>query len=210
MRHFFRTHLTPAEVMTRADAFFAALSLKTLASGARSRTWQGTVGTPEIAAKAKKGDFVFLQFSGHGSYQPASGDTAEQDGRDEIFLAADTKMADGGANLPNVVTDKLSAIAGLVVFPLVIAALVGIGLPARYYPRVVDACLVACGIAFVLIKLWEPATQAGEWVLRHMSPRSTGIDRDPTDLVALPMLLVSRWCDRTARRHEGEEPLARN
>ena len=51
----------------------------------------------EIAAKAQKGDFVFLQFSGHGSYQPASAaDVTEQDGRDEIFLAADTKMAEGG------------------------------------------------------------------------------------------------------------------
>jgi len=61
----------------------------------------------EIAAKAKKDDFVFLQFSGHGSYQPAgTGDTTEQDGRDEIFLAADTKMAEGGGNLPNVITDN--------------------------------------------------------------------------------------------------------
>jgi hypothetical protein len=60
----------------------------------------------EIAAKAKKGDFVFLQFSGHGSYQPALTDTSEQDKRDEIFLAADTKMAEGGENLPNVVTDN--------------------------------------------------------------------------------------------------------
>ena len=61
----------------------------------------------EIAAKAKKGDFVFLQFSGHGSYQPATeADTAEQDGRDEIFLAAATKMADGQPFMPNVITDN--------------------------------------------------------------------------------------------------------
>jgi hypothetical protein len=60
-----------------------------------------------IAAKAQKGDFVFLQFSGHGSYQPATADdTTEQDGRDEIFLAADTKMADGAPFMPNVITDN--------------------------------------------------------------------------------------------------------
>jgi hypothetical protein len=101
------------------------------------------------------------------------------------------------------VTDKLSALTGLVVFPLVIAALVGVGLPARVYPYVVDGCLIACGIGFVLIKLWEPATEAGEWVLRHMSPRSDGvIDRDASDLLALPMLLVSRWCYRSARRRD--------
>jgi hypothetical protein len=109
------------------------------------------------------------------------------------------------AAYPNVVTDKLSALAGLVAFPLVIAALVGVGLPARYYPRVVDGCLIACGIGFALIKLWEPATDAGEWILRHMSPQSDGvIERDAADLLALPMLLVSRWCYRSARRRDGE------
>ncbi len=35
-----------------------------------------------------------------------TGDKTEQDGRDEIFLAADTKMAEGGGNLPNVITDN--------------------------------------------------------------------------------------------------------
>ncbi len=61
----------------------------------------------EIAAKAHKGDFVFLQFSGHGSYQPATeADVTEQDGRDETFLAADTRMAEDGPFLPNVITDN--------------------------------------------------------------------------------------------------------
>lgn len=108
---------------------------------------------------------------------------------------------------PNVVTDLLSPLTGLVVFPLVVAALVGVALPARYYPRVVDGCLLACGLAFALMKLWDPAADAGDWILQHMSPRAdarTPIARDPTHLVALPMLLVSRWCYRTARRGEGE------
>ena len=66
----------------------------------------------EIAAKATKDDFVFLQFSGHGSYQPATdADVTEQDGRDEIFLAADTRMADGGSTMPNVITDNEFAAA---------------------------------------------------------------------------------------------------
>ena len=59
-----------------------------------------------LAAKAKPGDFVFLQFSGHGSQQPASKDSNEADGRDEIFLSADTKMAPkGDPYMPNVLTD---------------------------------------------------------------------------------------------------------
>jgi len=52
MRHFFRTHLTPAEVMTSADAFFGQLGLRTIASTPRSRTLQGVVGTPEVPARA--------------------------------------------------------------------------------------------------------------------------------------------------------------
>lgn len=53
MRHFFRTHLTPAEVMDSADAFFASLGLKTLSSTTRSRLFQGVVGTPEVQARLK-------------------------------------------------------------------------------------------------------------------------------------------------------------
>ncbi len=120
-----------------------------------------------------------------------------------VWLLNEYWLADA---YPSVVTDKLSSVAGLVAFPLVIAALVGIGLPARLYPRVVDACLVACGIGFVLMKLWEPAADAAKWVLRHTSPRtSSTVDLDPTDLIALPMLLVSRWCYRSARRRAGDD-----
>lgn len=52
MRHFFRTHLTPGEVMTSADAFFSQLGLKTVSSTPRSRTLQGVVGAPEVPARA--------------------------------------------------------------------------------------------------------------------------------------------------------------
>jgi len=62
----------------------------------------------KIALEAKAGDFVFLQFSGHGSQQPATTDTSEMDGRDEVFLSADTKMAppDNPSYFPNVLTDN--------------------------------------------------------------------------------------------------------
>ncbi len=60
-----------------------------------------------IASEAKAGDFVYLHFSGHGSTEPALTDTTEQDGRDEVFLAEDTKMApaDNPTYMPNVLTD---------------------------------------------------------------------------------------------------------
>jgi len=53
MRHFFRTHLTPAEVVASADTFFAALGLTTVNSASRARTYQGVVGTPVITAHVK-------------------------------------------------------------------------------------------------------------------------------------------------------------
>jgi len=53
MRHFYRTHLTPAEVIQSADAFFDSLGLTTVATALRARTFQGVVGTPEVQARLK-------------------------------------------------------------------------------------------------------------------------------------------------------------
>jgi hypothetical protein len=61
----------------------------------------------KIAGEAKEGDFVYLHFSGHGSQEPAVNDTTEADGRNEVFLSADTQMApaDNPTFMPNVLTD---------------------------------------------------------------------------------------------------------
>jgi hypothetical protein len=49
-----------------------------------------------LVATVKPGDFVYLQFGGHGSQQPAtSGDESELDGFDEIFLPSDIGAWDG-------------------------------------------------------------------------------------------------------------------
>lgn len=67
MRHFYRTHLTPAEVMASADTFFAALGLTTVHSAHRARTFQGVVGTPEVpsrvkvTAKPEGGHYTFVE-----------------------------------------------------------------------------------------------------------------------------------------------------
>lgn len=53
MRHFFRTHLTPAEAIEAADTFFAGLGLQTVSSTARVRVFRGVVGEPEVAATVK-------------------------------------------------------------------------------------------------------------------------------------------------------------
>jgi hypothetical protein len=53
MRHFFRTHRTPAEVMAAADAFFAGLGMTTVSSAARARVLQGVIGTPEVTSRLR-------------------------------------------------------------------------------------------------------------------------------------------------------------
>ena len=67
MRHFYRTSLTPAEVIESADTFFPALALKTVASASRSRTFRGVVGAPEVestvqvTAKPEGGHYTFVE-----------------------------------------------------------------------------------------------------------------------------------------------------
>ncbi|MCC6317707.1 MAG: hypothetical protein IT361_08455 [Gemmatimonadaceae bacterium] len=67
MRHFYRTHLMPAEVMQAADAFFASLGLATAASSARERMYTGVVGTPEVPSRvrlsawAEGGHYTFVE-----------------------------------------------------------------------------------------------------------------------------------------------------
>lgn len=60
-----------------------------------------------LAGRVGKGDFVFLQFSGHGTQQPAMDPTIEPDGLDEIFLPKDTGMwEDRSKGVPNALIDK--------------------------------------------------------------------------------------------------------
>lgn len=61
MRHFFRTHLTPAAVIHAADAFFPALQLAPSASAARSRTFGGSLGTLTLSAKPEGGHYTFVE-----------------------------------------------------------------------------------------------------------------------------------------------------
>src|SRR5262245_31296130 len=67
MRHFYRSHLTPADVVEAADAFFAALGLTASPNGPRSRSYQGVVGTPEVTARmrlhvrAEGGHYTFVE-----------------------------------------------------------------------------------------------------------------------------------------------------
>lgn len=77
-------------------------------------------------------------------------------------------------------TGKLSDVAGMTFFPVLLAALLG--------GRWRRTCVIVTMFAFALIKTWPAATAACEhflgWVLGPVR-----IVRDPTDLIALPFAL---------------------
>jgi hypothetical protein len=61
MRHFFRTQLTPADVLSVADTFFPAIPLERTAHTARSRTFSGVLGTLQLSAKKEGGHYTFVE-----------------------------------------------------------------------------------------------------------------------------------------------------
>jgi hypothetical protein len=61
MRHFYRTQLTPSEVLKVADEFFPSLPLDRTAHTARSRTFSGLLGTLQMSAKKEGGHYTFVE-----------------------------------------------------------------------------------------------------------------------------------------------------
>lgn len=61
MKHFFRTQLTPSEVLKVADAFFPTLPLDRNAHTARSRTFSGLLGTLHLTVKKEGGHYTFVE-----------------------------------------------------------------------------------------------------------------------------------------------------
>ena len=61
MRHFFRSHLSPHDVLERADAFFPTIGLAASATAARTRTFSGALGAAKLSAKAEGGHYTFVE-----------------------------------------------------------------------------------------------------------------------------------------------------
>ena len=61
MRHFYRTNLTPDDVLAEAEAFFPTLALTAGASAARERTYAGALGTVTIRVRPEGGHYTFVQ-----------------------------------------------------------------------------------------------------------------------------------------------------
>lgn len=99
---------------------------------------------------------------------------------------------------PSWLTGKLSDVAGMIVFPLALAA--GLSL-VWTSERLLAGCVAATMIVFTLVKLWAPATHACAcamgWLQTPFSPVTpTTIIRDASDLLALPFSLVALWLPR--------------
>ena len=61
MLHFFRTQVTPLDVLRVADEFFPSLPLERTAHTARSRTYTGLLGTLHLTVKMEGGHYTFVQ-----------------------------------------------------------------------------------------------------------------------------------------------------
>lgn len=94
---------------------------------------------------------------------------------------------------PGALTGKLSDVAGLVVFALVMATAVGV--VVRDDDHVVRVATIATGTWFAVMKT-VPAVAAATEHLAELVVPAASIVVDPTDLVALPALLLAVHCWR--------------
>jgi hypothetical protein len=61
MRHFYRTQLSPAEVLAQADQFFPSIGLAQTMTAPRTRTFAGTLGALKLGVRAEGGHYTFVQ-----------------------------------------------------------------------------------------------------------------------------------------------------
>jgi hypothetical protein len=105
------------------------------------------------------------------------------------------------AAYPGLVTGKLSDVAGLVLAPPLLAAVVMLLLPRVPGRFVAVAALVATGVGFTVVN----ASPAGAAAASHLWSLVAGPSRmyaDLTDLFTLPALLVAWWVWRRVRHRE--------
>jgi hypothetical protein len=93
---------------------------------------------------------------------------------------------------PSALTGKLSDFAGLTFFPILVMCLLELAMPQR---RAIIAAPVVTAIAFALIKCVPAATDVYRQVLGFLqsplSPSPVHAVTDPSDLIALPCVVIS-------------------
>jgi hypothetical protein len=63
MRHFYRSHTPPADVLVLADSFFPALALTLVTTTARTRSFTGALGTMKLSVRAEGGHYTFVEIA---------------------------------------------------------------------------------------------------------------------------------------------------
>src|SRR5687768_2705719 len=99
-------------------------------------------------------------------------------------LGVNDHLLKGAGVLPGVVTGKLSDIAGMIVAPVLLAAL--LGLRSR---RGLLFCHAAVGVVFAAINVSPAAADAWTWLMSLVGANWV-ITVDPTDLLTLPALAL--------------------
>jgi hypothetical protein len=61
MRHFYRSHMAPADVLAMADEFFPSIGLTQNTTAPRTRTYAGALGGLTLSAKPEGGHYTFVQ-----------------------------------------------------------------------------------------------------------------------------------------------------
>lgn len=61
MRHFYRSHLSLADVLAAADAFFPNIGLTQNTTAPKTRTYSGALGALKLAVKAEGGHYTFVE-----------------------------------------------------------------------------------------------------------------------------------------------------
>ena len=118
---------------------------------------------------------------------------------------------------PSLVTGKLSDVAGLMLFPIVVVSAIEIVArrPRGTFRRLVVPVAVATGMVFAAVQLTEVGAHfyTTAWgTMRAVQPwsKTSGVallTQDAGDLLALPMLVVSAWVYR--RPMPGDRDRAR-
>lgn len=99
------------------------------------------------------------------------------------------------AAYPSWVTGKLSDFAGMIVFPIVVAASVGLVAPrlaARRRSHVQNLGLAVAGLTLLAIKTNAAAAAGMESLLQSITGAEQQIVLDPTDLLGLSGLIIAR------------------
>jgi hypothetical protein len=61
MRHFYRSHATPASVLVVADEFFPKLGMTLVTTTVRTRSFTGPLGAMKLSVKAEGGHYTFVE-----------------------------------------------------------------------------------------------------------------------------------------------------